>query len=147
MGEGAHIAIRTNNGVIDCTTTKDMCVVLERDGSIHIVCEERFDRWMEYCGCEIPGDYLEENNYPPAVKHIDDGKVYPILNFAKMYMPTDNFRINGMMLDTYVKVFPVNEEETYMLGKPGDCLAVSESDPTHIFIEPAATFDARFEVR
>ena len=55
-------------------------------------------------------------------------------------MPSEAFRIYAKKLDKCVKVFPKWDNETYLLGMPGDYLAVSADDLHNVFIEPGYDF-------
>ena len=68
-----------------------------------------------------------------------------IIEFAKLCMPTGETHIHARMLTGMVKVFTFWDREKYMLGKPGDFLAVRCDDRHDIFVVERDIFYKSYE--
>lgn len=141
---GTQISLRTRKENIECAVAEGLYYAIERDGVAHPLPEIRFKRLLETSGECLPDDYWEDKGYAPTVKDWTENKVYHIGDYAKLCMPREEFRIYAKPLESYVKLFTDEDEDKYMLGKPGDYLVASADELTHMYIEPGDMFLKRF---
>lgn len=142
---GAHISIRTQKGSVDYIVDEASWFTVERDGVVHFLREERFQKYLVVTETKVSDAYYEEIEYAPTIKDWTDERVYRLSDYAKTCIPKEEFCLNAVPLDTCVKLFPEWDEDKYMLGMPGDYLAASEDDISNVFIEPGDNFLERFE--
>ena len=84
-------------------------------------------------------------DYIPTIRNRLDGSAREIIEFAKLCMPTGETHIHARMLTGMVKVFTFWDREKYMLGKPGDFLAVRCDDRHDIFVVERDIFYKSYE--
>ena len=142
---GVNLSIRTRKGSFDCVAEKGICFAIERDGIVHPITEERVQKYFSPIDGKVTNEYYECAEYAPTVKDWTDDLVYRLVDYAGLYLPKEKFQIYAKPLDTSVKLFPEWDEDKYMLGMPGDYLAVCIDDLSNAFIEPGDNFLRRFE--
>lgn len=142
---GAHISIRSKEGNQDLDINEGMYFTMERDGTVHFMSRELFERYHSTTEELLPEQYYKEIEYFPTIKDWTDGNTYPLPDYARVCIPKDEFCIYAKKLDKPVKVFPKWDDENYMLGMPGDYLAVSADDLHNVFIEPGYDFLQNYE--
>lgn len=142
---GSQIAIRNRECSLDMTIAPDTVFTMEKDGTIHTMSREIFEKYHIPFRERIPDFYCEKAECIPVIKGWADGASYLFTDCGRMCMPNDAFRIYAKQLEKCVKVFPKWDEETYLLGKPGDYLAVSADDLHNVFIEQGCDFSQNYE--
>lgn len=142
---GSNISIRTRKGILDCEVGEKTYFIIERDGTVHGMTEEKFEQCMYPVDVEIPENYCVGVEYVPTLKDWTDDKVYAFPKYAKMCMPREDFKVYATVLDKCVKLFPNWDADKYLLGMPGDYLVANVSDLSNMFIEPGDSFFERFE--
>lgn len=142
---GTQFILRTREGDMDMLLKEETYIVLDRDGSSHIYSRERFERYFEVTDRSMPEDYYEKTEYVPAAKEWMDGNTYVLSDYAMICFPKEQFCIYAKPLEKGVKVFTKWDEDRYLLGMPGDYLAVSTDDLHNIFIERKECFSEKYE--
>lgn len=142
---GARISLRNHYGSTEFTVEEGTCITMERDGTVHAMSREIFEKYMEATMQPLSADYCEKMEYEPVIKNLMNGNSYVLTEHCKMAVPKDAFRIYVKELDKSVKLFPKWNADKYMLGMPGDYLAVSEDDLHNVFIEQKVNFDKKFQ--
>ena len=92
-----------------------------------------------YCECVIG------NRYEPTIKNRLTGEVIPIAEHARVCVPSGEVQIYAKPLDTYVKVFTAWDKEKYMMGKPGDYIAVRTDDMHDVYAIDKDIFAITYE--
>ena len=147
MKSGESISIRNRNGDLDLKICQDSYITVERNGSIRIFSAEQFEKLYEISiGQQLPEDYYAQMEYVPTIKNTENGSSCPIFNHAAVAVPRDAFCVHGKKLENAVKLFAKWNDESYMLGMPGDYLTVSVDDMQDMHIESGQDFDERFEI-
>lgn len=141
---GAQISIRTEKENFESVVAEGMYFAIERDGVVHPMTEERFHLILKSTDEKMSEEDCRDMEYVPVIKDWTYDRLYRLTDYAKLCVPKKEFRIYAMRLDRCVKLFPEWEEDKYMLGRPGDYLAVSEDDLRNVFIEPGDKFLDRF---
>ena len=142
---GTQVSIRNQECNMDMIVDGDTVFTMEKDGTIHPMSREIFEKYHEATDEKIPKNYCKKKEAIPTIKEWADGTSYLFTDYAKICVPSDRFRIYAKQLDKYVKVFPKWDDEKYMLGKPGDYLAVNVDDFHNVFIEPGYDFLQNYE--
>jgi len=141
---GTDITIRTGKKSMDCVAGEDSYFIIEKDGVVHYISEERFLKYLSPVDMDMPDEYKGEE-YVSVIKNRTDDKTYYLTDHMKVCVPTDEFCIYAKELDSSVKLFPLWDEDEYMLGMPGDYLTVNADEITNVFIEPGDNFLKRYQ--
>ncbi len=141
---GASFSVRTGKENLESVASEEMYLAVERDGVVHHMLRQRFEVCLENTGRRAEKDYFENSGYIPTIRDWAEDRLYRLEDYATICIPKDEFRIYATPLDSYVKLFPEWDDDKYMLGKPGDYLAVSADNRHNAFIEPGDKFLERF---
>ncbi len=142
---GTKISLRTQEGFMDRSAEETVYFTLERNGNVRALLREQFEKYYTPIEKEVPVDYCEDIEYIPSLRNLRDGVTYRLIDYAKMCVPNENYRLYARLLDEHVKVFRDEDEDEYMLGVPGDYLVVCADAHHDIIIEPGAGFGERYE--
>lgn len=145
---GTLITIRTLEGDVDMVVAPDLYVLIGIKGEVYPNSKEKFERSYQI----IEGDYFLEEctmdaEYIPTIKNRVTGKTTPIFRFAHKCIPTEDTFIYAKPLEKRMKVFASGDEEKYMLGVPGDYLAVRCDDLHDIYIVEKSIFGKTYEIK
>ena len=133
--EGTPITVRTLECDMDLIIEKDLIMMIGIKGEVYPTREDKFNNKNRDLGTKyIYDECVIENTYVPMVKNRIDGKVFPIADYASTCVPTGNVCVYAKELDRTVKVFTQWDKQKYMLGKPGDYIAVREDDLSDVYI-------------
>ncbi len=142
---GASISIRNQECNIDLVVDDEMYFTIESDGTVHSMGQEIFQKYHMPTEEHISTGYYEKTEYIPNIKDWTDGSTYLLTDCVKICIPKDEFCIYAKKLDKCVKVFAKWDNEKYLLGMPGDYLAVNVDDLHNVFIEPGYDFLRNYE--
>lgn len=131
LPEGVPLFIRTLEGDFDdLISHSDLYFMIGIKGEVNPILKERFEK--SYKAYKDPFDL--ETEYFPSIRNKITGETINLKNRARKCIPTGKTFIYAKPLEKTTKLFSMWDKDTYMLGKPGDFLAVSEDDPHDIFI-------------
>lgn len=141
------ITIRTLEGDMDLVVEEDIYVMIGIKGEVYPIRKEKFEKSYEildreYCFEE---DVLE-NQYVPTLRNRETGQNMLITSYAKCCAPTGRVRIYAKPLLTGVKVFTAWDKGKYMLGKPGDYLAVRGDDFHDVYVIEEKIFGKTYQI-
>lgn len=144
---GTPITIRTLEGDIDMTIEEDLIIMIGINGEVYPKRKDKFDRSykpidQKYCYSQC----VINNQYEPVMKNRLDGKKHSLIDYAGVCMPTGNVRIYARQIEKAVKVFTNWDLEKYMVGKPGDYLAVRTDDLQDVYIVDRDIFDKTYAI-
>lgn len=132
---GTLITIRTLEGDIDMTVEEDLYIMIGIKGEVY---PNRRAKFMDsYEVLDQPyhnGTTLGATEYAPTIKNRESGETLLLTEFAKLCMPVGEVHIHARPLDKGVKVFTAWDKNKYMLGRPGDYLAVRCDDRHDIYV-------------
>lgn len=132
---GTPITIRTLEGDTDMRVEEDLYILIGIRGE---VCPNRRDKFLKsYRLLDQPyheQDTLSTAEYAPVIKNRENGETLQLTEFAKLCIPAGEVHIHAKPLNKGVKVFTPWDKNKYMLGRPGDYLAVRCDDHKDIYV-------------
>lgn len=144
---GTPILIRTLECDMDLVIEDDMYVIIGLRGEVWPNREEKFERAYEKL--DEPYSFAEcapGAIYEPKIKNKLTGDNIDLVQYAKRCLSSGGVQIYCKKLDRYMKVFVEWDKERYMLGQPGDRLAVRNDDFHDIYIVEKSVFDLSYEL-
>lgn len=136
-----NVVIRTLEGDLEVELNEDIYIVIGALGEIYPNTREKFESGNELLNTE----YEFNGEYAPVVKDILEGKNIPIIPYAKSCLSKGGVPIYVKQINEYVKIFTEWDKDSYMLGKPGDFLAVRQDDMHDIYIIRQDVFGMTYE--
>lgn len=143
---GTPITIRTLEGDLDMTVEEDLYILIGIKGEVYPNRQEKFEhsylKLNKKYNAEESGEKAE---YVPVIKNRADGRTLVLADYAKMCVPTGEKRIYAKPLNKGVKVFTAWDKGKYMLGRPGDMLAVRADDLHDVYVVERDIFAKSYE--
>ena len=143
---GTPITIRTLEGDIDLTVEEDLYIMIGVKGEVY---PNRRAKFMDsYEMLDQPYNNsaaLSVTEYAPTIKNRESGETLPLTEIAKLCMPTGEVHIHARPLGKGVKVFTAWDKNKYMLGRPGDYLAVRCDDRHDIYVVERDIFSRSYD--
>lgn len=143
---GTAITVRTLEGDMDLTVTEDLVIMIGVKGEVYPTNREKFRKSYQV----LPGKYnpyesVIKAEYIPMIKNRLDGTIRKITELAGNCISTGNVQIYAKPLEMITKVFARWDEEKYLLGKPGDFLAVRSDDAHDIYVVEKEIFGLTYD--
>lgn len=132
---GTPITIRTLEGDVEMTVEEDLYIIIGIKGEVYPNRKKKFEQ--SYLKLEKKYSYEEccmNTEYLPIIKNRTDGKDLVLTDYARVCVPTGEIKIYARPLQKGVKVFTEWDREKYMLGRPGDYLAVRCDDLHDVYV-------------
>ncbi|MDE7253438.1 MAG: DHH family phosphoesterase [Acetatifactor sp.] len=143
---GTPITLRTLEGDIELTVEKDWYIIIGIKGEVYPNRREKFEnsyqRLDEKYSLE---DCTVKQEYMPVIKNRSNGESLTLTDYARKCVPTGKVQIYAKPLEKGVKVFPAWDKNKYMLGKPGDWLAVRSDDPHDVYVVEKDVFARSYD--
>lgn len=141
------ILIRTLEGDIEMVVEEELILLIGVKGEVQPIKVTEFKQ----CYLTLDGTYnveafAEENGYIPTIRNRSDGSVKILTDYAKTCVLNEETHIHAIQLDHMVKVFTIWDTEKYLLGKPGDYLAVRSSNEDDIYVVEKDVFDKTYDI-
>lgn len=139
---GNMAIVRTLSGDNNVQIRDNTVLIIGIKGDVSAISEEKFN-----CAYTETGKKFSLNlDYTPTIKDADNGKTFPLMPDAKGCIATGESSVFARKLSRTTKLFPYWDNDTYMIGKKGDFIAVSTADPHDIFIIDKALFKKTYSL-
>lgn len=146
LPQGTPVTVRTLEGDVDLTVDMELYIMIGVRGEVYTTGREEFEksyRVLEQKFC--PEEGLLHEKYRPTVRNQLNGETMLLLEHAGVCEAIDEEFVYARRLDRRVKVFTLRDEEKYMLGRPGDYLAVRGDDRKDVSVVEADVFAKMFQ--
>lgn len=143
---GTPITIRTLEGDVEMTVEEDLYIVIGIKGEVYPNRREKFEK--SYRKLEQPYSYADcsaNTEYIPTIKNRADGSTLILTDYAGTCVPAGLVKIYAKPLEKGVKVFTEWDKGKYMLGRPGDYLAVRCDDLHDVYVVEKNIFDRNYD--
>ncbi len=145
---GTPITIRTMEGDVNMAVEQDLIIMIGVKGEVHPNRRQNFERSYEVTDEPYCTDVTHSHRnmvYRPTIRNRQTGEVMQLIDYAKVCITRGITYIHAKELTKRVKVFTVWDEEKYMLGKPGDFLAVRCEDKHDIYVVERDIFSKTYD--
>ncbi len=143
---GTPITIRTLEGDLEMTVEDDLYIIIGIKGEVYPNRKAKFEH--SYRTLEEKyrlDDCTVQQEYVPVIKNRVNGEKLVLTDYAKKCIPTGRVRIYAKPLERGVKVFTAWDKSKYMLGKPGDWLAVRSDDMHDVYVVERDVFARSYD--
>ncbi|MGN0151830.1 MAG: bifunctional oligoribonuclease/PAP phosphatase NrnA [Wujia sp.] len=137
---GTPITIRTLEGDMDMVVEDDLVIMIGIKGEVYPNRLEKFERSYVRQDGEYCYHCCTDREYVPTIKVRSTGQTLPLVKYARLCIPSGTVKIYARQLERGVKVFTAWDKEKYMLGKPGDYLAVRCDDCHDVYVVEKVIF-------
>jgi phosphoglycolate phosphatase len=141
FGYGAPMLFRTLEGDSEAAVSDDIYIMVGILGEVYPIKAAKFH-----------SNYTETNHpmakvfdYPPTVRNRATGEVRELSDLIKPVVAKGAVTIHAKMTDTNIKVFTAWNNECYMVGKPGDYIAVRSDDFNDVYVVRNDIFHMTYE--
>ena len=138
--EGTSVTLRTKSGDRDIRTSKELYIMIRPDGEAYSRRKESFEGRYQEVHVAYDGRYGVDK-YAPMLKNKEDGTTRVLAEYAKACMPKKDVYVYAMELTGTVKVFTLEDEEHYSVGRAGDFLVVQCDDLHDLHVVSKNVFD------
>lgn len=143
-GEQVRVKSLENESGMLLTAGDDTYIMVGCRGEVYDINRIKFERTYEATEEEL--DIFEQMlDFLPAVETVSEGEYISLDDVARLCYPQQGQGIYGVELQRRTKVFPVNDNQEYFLGRPGDYLAVRFDDLTDMYIIQREIFLQTYE--
>lgn len=143
---GTPITVRSLEGDSDLFVEDDLYIMIGIKGEVYPSREAKvlksnkiLDKKYVYDECVI------DNTYVPTIKNRITGQNMLLTDYAHVCIPTGDVQIYVKQLEKGIKVFTAWDKEKYMLGQPGDFLAVRTDDMHDVYVIERKIFGLTYE--
>ena len=145
LPSGTPITIRTLEGDIDMQVADDLIIMIGIKGEVYPNRLEKFQRAYQVQEGKYSYNNFTDRAYSPTIKNKITGQTLSLIDYARLCTPSGTVKIYAKPIDKGVKVFTAWDKEKYMLGKPGDYLAVRNDDMHDIYIVERKIFGQTYK--
>lgn len=138
---GTMISVRTLEGDMDIEVQEDSYMMIGIKGEVYPNNKEKFERSYR----ELEETYVFEGEYAPTVKDMMAGENVSLIPYAKACIASGESYIYVKQLKHRVKIFTEWDEDSYMLGREGDYLAVRREELHDIYVIEEKIFEKTYD--
>ena len=141
------ITVRTMEGDMDLVISDDLYIMIGIKGEVYPINEDKFKATYSVLDEKYNYDrYVIDIDYIPTMISRADGNKYKLEGYAGVCISTGESRIYAKELSKGSKVFTSWDKNRYMLGKPGDFLAVRMDDLHDMYIVDKTVFEKTYRL-
>lgn len=143
---GTPITVRTLEGDVELTVEEDLYIVIGIKGEVYPNDREEFEQtYLKLDKSYSLDDCCTKAEYVPIIKNRANGKDLVLTDYARICIPTGNVKIYARPLEKGVKIFTAWYKDKYMLGRPGDYLAVHCENMQDVYVVEREIFGRTYE--
>lgn len=142
---GTPITVRTLEGDVDMVVEQDLIIMIGIRGEVYPNRMEKFKRSYTTQDRAYTYECDTDMKYLPTIKVRSTGETLTLTDYARVCVPSGTVHIYAKPLLRGVKVFTAWDKEKYMLGKPGDYLAVRSDDLHDVYVVEKKIFARSYE--
>lgn len=132
---GTPMVVRTIEGDSDFVSAENTYIMIGIKGEVYPTNAEKFAKNNTVLEDEYVFEkYVIDTEYTPSARNKVTGEVVDLIKYANLCESNGTGMIYAMKIDTTYKVFTEWFKDSYMLGKPGDYLAVRMDDLHDMYI-------------
>lgn len=137
---GTPITIRTLEGDMDMVVEEGLIIMIGIKGEVYPNHLDKFSRSYIVENKKYAYECATDTEYVPTIKVRSTGKTLVLTDYAKVCVPSGSVNIYAKPLMRGVKIFTAWDKSKYMLGRPGDYLAVRSDDLHDVYVVEQAIF-------
>lgn len=146
LAVGTPITVRTLEGDISMTVEEDLYIMIGMKGEVYPKRRKRFqEAYTPLEKAYHPEEMLYRTEYTPVIKDGKSGRDIQLTDVARVCIPKEEIHIHARVLEKGVKIFTDWDKNHYMLGRPGDYLAVRCDDLQDVFVVEKDIFIRGYE--
>lgn len=140
------IKVRTLEGDMDLIVEPDLIIMIGIRGEVYPNRKGKFEHTYEIISetCNLE-ECTVNMTYEPTVINRITGEKVSLSEYAHTCRPSGETHIHAKQINKSVKIFTAWDENKYMLGYPGDYLAVRSDDVHDIYIVAEDIFPISYE--
>ena len=139
---GTPVTVRTLEGDIDMTVDEELYFIIGIKGEVYAERHSQFEQDYRILDDQYRHDRKLE--YVPTIKNRSDGSTLVLTDHAGICIPAADVTVYARELEKGVKVFTARDRERYMLGQPGDYLAVRRDDLHDVYVVEKEIFEKSY---
>lgn len=135
-----------NESGITITAAENVYIMIGCRGEVYDIQAEKF--YKTYEASEETLNILDQMlDFIPTIETLPEEEYINIDEIAHLCYPKNQFGIYARQLTERTKIFPLNYNQDYFIGRPGDYLAIREDDMQDIYIIQKDIFGQTYEKR
>lgn len=131
---GTPITVRTLEGDMDMVVEEGLIIMIGIKGEVYPNHLDKFCRSYITEDKKYAYECVTDTEYVPTIKVRSTGKALTLTDYAKVCVSSGSVQIYARPLIGGVKVFTAWDKSKYMLGRPGDYLAVRTDDLHDVYV-------------
>ena len=143
---GHKICMKTleNEAGLTVKADENIYIMIGCRGEVYDITREKFEKTYE--PTEEPLDVFERMlDFLPAVETVPEGAYVSLDEVAHLCYPKPGAGIYAKELTRRTRVYPVDRDQEYFLGRPGDYLAIRKEDIRDIYVIQKEIFRQTYE--
>ncbi len=143
---GTPVTIRSVKGDMDLQILDNLYLVVGQKGEVFPVYRGEFENMYQTLKEEFRlEDCVPAPAYAPIIKDKNNGQKIVLTDHTRKCLPLKRQLVYAKPLEHGVKLFTLWDKDKYLLGRPGDYLAVKKDNPQDVFVVSKATFEQGYE--
>ncbi|HYH04282.1 MAG TPA: DHH family phosphoesterase [Bacillota bacterium] len=134
---GTALTLRTLEGDVGIVADAEIYIMIGISGEVYPIRKAKFE--ASYQTVDTP--YKLEAEYPPVARNRMTDEIYPLIQFARSCVAVGTTPVWARPLQRSTKLFSKWDYDHYMLGQPGDYLAVRCDDVSDAYIIQKLIFE------